>query len=297
MIFLALPDVEILDLAGPLQAFSEANALSPRYDVRTVSTHREVPTAQGVSLSGLLELEPVQAGSIVVIPGVKYAATQSAPAKVIRWIRDAYAAGATIASVCTGSFLLGDAGLLDGRRCTTHWSRVDDLARRFPKARVLTDRLFVRDGSVMTSAGIASGIDMALAMIEAGHGPLVASQIAREMVVYIRRDGAQRQTSIYLDFRTHLHPGVHRVQDWLIQNPQTNTPLEQLAAIGGMSTRNLTRLFRKATGVSIKAYMTRIRLELAQTLVRDPNLSMEAIARRCGFSGSRQLRRLRRSAS
>ncbi len=292
MIFLVQPTVEILDLAGPLQAFAEANALSARYAIQTVSTQTKVESAQGLTLSALEPLAPVSEDSLVVVPGIKYADTERVDSRVLRWLHDAYETGATIASVCTGAFILGQTGLLDGRRCTTHWSRINDLARRFPRARVLDDRLFVRDGRIVSSAGIVSGIDMALAMIEAQHGPLMASQVAREMVVYIRRDGSQRQTSIYLDFRTHMNPGVHRVQDWLIHNPQKKASLEKLAGISGMSSRNLTRLFRLATGVSIKAYATRIRLELARTLRGDPTLSMEAIARRCGFSDARQLRRL-----
>jgi transcriptional regulator GlxA family with amidase domain len=176
VIFLVLPTVEILDLAGPLQAFAEANALLPRYAIQTVSTHTEVQSAQGITLSALEPLAPASEGSLVVVPGIKYAATERTDRRVLRWLRDAYECGATIASVCTGSFILGQMGLLDGRRCTTHWSRINDLARRFPRARVLDDRLFVRDGRIVSSAGIVSGIDMALAMIEAQHGPLVASQ-------------------------------------------------------------------------------------------------------------------------
>ena len=292
MIFLVLPTVEILDLAGPLQAFHEVNALAPRYAIETVSTQEDVESAHGVRIAGLQPLAPADQNSLVIVPGLKYAATERVDRRVVRWLRNAYDSGATIASVCTGSFIIGQAGLLDGRRCTTHWSRIQDLARRFPKARVLDDRLFVRDGRVVSSAGIASGIDMALALIEAQHGALIASQVAREMVVYIRRDGSQHQSSIYLDFRTHVNPGVHRVQDWLIQHPQDKASLEKLAGISGMSPRNLTRLFRKTTGVSIKDYATRLRLELARTLRSDPTLSMEAIARRCGFSDGRQLRRL-----
>ena len=296
LVFLVLPDVEILDLAGPLQAFSEVNAISPRYTISLVSTHTAVTSAQHVRLASLDPLEPVPPGSLVVVPGVKYAATQRTDRRVIRWLRNAYESGATLASICTGSFTLGEAGLLDGRRCTTHWSRVADLARRFPRAHVLDDRLFVRDDRIVSSAGIVSGIDLALSMIETRHGPLVASQVAREMVVYIRRDGAHRQSSIYLDFRAHMNPGVHRVQDWLIQNPQMKAPLESLAEIAGMSSRNLTRRFRESTGVSIKTYATRVRLELAHMLRSDPALSVEAIARRCGFSDARQLRRLWHSA-
>jgi transcriptional regulator GlxA family with amidase domain len=128
------------------------------------------------------------------------------------------------------------------------------------------------------------------------HGPIVAATVAREMVVYLRRDGSQRQQSVYLEFRTHLHRGVHQVQDWLIQHPNEDATLPQLAAVAGMSVRNLTRAFRNATGVSIQEFTTRLRLELARSLVHDPSLTMEAIAERCGLGSARQLRRIWRAA-
>jgi transcriptional regulator GlxA family with amidase domain len=288
VIFLALPELEILDLAGPLQAFAQAE----RYEVSTVSMSETVKTHQGLILTGLKPLPEVDARALIVVPGMPYKATLRPDPHVLRWLRRAHAAGATIASVCTGSFILGDAGLLDGRRCTTHWSCIAKMEHRFPRARVLADRLFVADGEIITSAGIASGIDMALSLIERKHGPLLAAEVAREMVVYIRRDGAQEQTSIYLDYRTHLNPGVHKVQDWLVQHPASAVSLEALADIGAMSRRNLTRLFRQATGITISGYRTRIRLELARSLLQDPTLPIETVARRCGFTGGRQLRRI-----
>ena len=281
-----LPEVEILDLAGPLQAFAEA-----RYPVRLCATKPKIHSHQGVTLSDLEPLPDVDANALVVVPGMPYAATQRVERAVTRWLVQAARGGAHIASVCTGAFILGEAGLLDGRECTTHWSRTGELAKRFPRADVLEDRLFVTDGNVTTSAGIASGIDMALALIEQTDGPLVAAQVAREMVVYIRRDGAQEQTSVYLDYRTHLDPGVHRVQDWIIRNPDSRATLESLADIAGMSRRSLTRSFRAATGISVHAFTTRVRIELAKTLVHDPTLTMDAVARRCGLE-ARQLRRL-----
>jgi transcriptional regulator GlxA family with amidase domain len=187
-------------------------------------------------------------------------------------------------------------GLLDGRQCTTHWTRLDDLQRRFPRARVLTNRLFVEDGQVTTSAGIASGIDMALALVERRHGPLVAAAAAREMVVYVRRDGSHRQQSVYLEYRTHLHAGIHRVQDWLIAHPDERATIEDLARLAALSPRHLTRVFRQATGVSIQEYRTRLRLERARALLRDPSLTVEAVAARCGFESARQLRRVWKAA-
>ncbi|HKR63169.1 MAG TPA: DJ-1/PfpI family protein [Thermoanaerobaculia bacterium] len=289
MIFVVLPQVEILDLAGPLQAFSEVPS---KYRVRVCSYRDRIEAHQGIVLADLDRLPDVDASAIVVVPGMPYAATQRVDRTVTRWLANAARAGAHLASVCTGAFILGDSGLLDGRRCTTHWSRISELARRFPKARVLEDRLYVTDGDVTTSAGIASGIDMALAFIEQAEGPLVAAEVAREMVVYLRRDGAQEQSSVYLDYRTHIHPGVHRAQDFIVQNPRSRVTLSELANLAGMSPRSLTRTFRAATGISVHQFTTRVRAEFARTLMHDPGLTMDAIAQRCGLS-ARQLRRLR----
>jgi transcriptional regulator GlxA family with amidase domain len=292
VIFVVLPEVEILDLAGPLQAFAEANRGRERYRIRICSTRERVRSDQGVWLADLDPLPEIGADALVIVPGMPYAATRKVDRAVTRWLRNAAQTGAHIASVCTGAFVLGDAGLLDGRRCTTHWSRTRNLAERFPRARVLEDRLFVDDGPVTTSAGIASGIDMALMLIEKREGPLVAAEIAREMVVYLRRDGAQQQRSVYLDYRTHIDPGIHRVQDWIVSNPAERATIEELAGVATMSARTLTRAFRRATGISINDFSTRVRLELARTLLNDPTLTIEAVAQRCGFATSRQLRRV-----
>lgn len=297
MIFVAFPEVEILDLTGPMQAFHEANRGRERYRLRVCGTEVRVRSAQGLWLDGIEPLPDIRGGELVVVPGMPYAATRDVDRRVLRWLGAARAAGARIASVCTGAFLLGEAGLLDGRRCTTHWSRTDELGRRFPSARVVDSRLFVFDGDVMTSAGIASGIDLALAVIERAHGPLVATDVAREMVVYMRRDGSEPQESVYLDYRNHLHPGIHRVQDRIVRQPGGKHPLNELADLAGMSERNLTRVFRQATGVSIKEFSTRIRLELARTLLHDPSLTVDAVAARCGFASARQLRRVWREAT
>lgn len=286
-----LPQVEVLDFAGPLQAFSEANAVHKRYAIRVCSTQARIESHQGVVLSDLQPLPEDAGEAIVIVPGMPYAATRKIDPAVKQWLARAARDGAHVASVCTGAFVLGEAGLLDGRRCTTHWSRTGELASRFPRADVLEDRLYVTDGPITTSAGIASGIDMALALIEQADGPLTAAQVAREMVVYLRRDGSQEQHSVYLDFRTHLHPGVHRAQDAIIRHPERRTTLEELAEEVGMSPRSLTRAFRAATGVTVHDFITRVRLELARTLMNDPSLSREAVARRCGLS-ARQLRRL-----
>lgn len=313
LIVLVLPEVEILDLAGPLQVFHEANLQGADYRVLIAAAEPRVRSDQGIWLADLAPLPEPGEGDLVLVPGCPLRALEELPdggrpgagaastasrvaPEVLAWLRGAATAGARFASVCTGAFVLGRAGLLDGRQCTTHWTRLDDLARRFPAARVLAGRLFVEDGPVLTSAGIASGIDLALALVERRHGPHLTARVAREMVVYLRRDGAHPQTSVYLDHRAHLHPGVHRVQDWLIAHPEERANLDQLAALAGLSPRHLTRVFRQATGVTVQDYATRLRLERARSLLQDPHLTIEAVATRCGFETARQLRRLWKEA-
>jgi transcriptional regulator GlxA family with amidase domain len=296
VIFLVPAEVEILDLAGPLQAFSEANRSRRRYGIQLVSTRSRVESSQGLWLDSLEPLPAVREDALIVVPGMPYARTLRIDRAITRWLKAASNAGAQIASVCTGAFALGEAGLLDGRRCTTHWSRVEELQTRFPRAKVVADRLFVTDGNVMTSAGIASGIDLALAIIDRTQGPLLAAEVAREMVVYLRRDGSHGQTSIYLDYRTHMNPGIHKVQDRLTQRPSEKHSLDELSELAGMSRRSLTRTFRQVTGVSVKEFTTRVRLEVAASLLHDPTLTMDAIARQAGFESPRQLRRIWKDA-
>lgn len=296
VVFLIFPDVEILDLAGPLQVFHEANRHGADYHTRLCGPEPRVRSDQGLWLAELEPLPEVDAETIVIVPGSRLTTLDRTVGAARAWLREAYARGASVCSVCTGAFALADAGLLDGRPCTTHWSRIADLQARVPNARVLTNRLFVEDGRITTSAGIVSGVDMALAVVERDHGPVVTVAAAREMVVYLRRDGAHDQQSVYLDYRAHLHPGVHRVQDWIVAHPDARASLAELSGIAGMSARNLTRVFRQATGVSVGDFVARVRLELARDLLHDPGLTVEAVATRCGFDDARQLRRLWRRA-
>lgn len=293
VIFLILPGVELLDLAGPLQVLHEAaRHFGAAYELRLCSPCPEVPTDQGPTLVRLESLVAPQKGDLVFIPGgTELHRSQPAP-EVLEWLWRSDRAGVRFYSICTGAFLLGNAGLLDGRECTTHWKFVETLEQRFPRARVLANRLFVSDGPVTSSAGIAAGIDMTLDLLEQEHGPLLAAKVARELVVYMRRDGHHSQHSVYLDFRGHLHQGIHALQDWLVAHPCEDRPLAELARTAGMSVRNLTRQFRAATGISIHDYLTRLKLERARDLMCDPSLTLEAVAEQCGLGEARRLRRL-----
>jgi transcriptional regulator GlxA family with amidase domain len=291
-IFFALfPGCELLDLAGPAQAFFEANDHGAQYELQYCALTASVRTAQGLEAASLIPLPEVTPADWVIVPGYTIQ-TMQPPRALIEWLQYAATAGARICSVCTGAFLLGQAGLLDGRACTTHWKRIHELRTRFPRARVLDDRLYVEDGTLITSAGIASGIDMTIHLLEQDAGAALAAQVAREMVVYMRRDGSQSQTSIYLEYQDHLNAGVHQIQQHLINEPTSNATLEELASLAHISPRHLSRTFRRATGVSIGEYRLRLRLESARTLMSQSTLKMEDIAAKCGFADARQLRRL-----
>jgi len=291
-VFLLLPDLEILDLAGPLQALTEANQLGGDYEIVTCAPASTILSDQKILFADLKPLVDPRKDDLIFVPGIRFAKLGTIASDVLDWLRRAAGEGAKFYSICTGAFVLGEAGLLDGKECTTHWTRTRDMQNRFPRARVIENRLYVTDGAITTSAGIAAGIDLALAVIEQNHDPKVAAAVAREMVVYMRRDGSEKQESVYMQYRSHVHDGIHRVQDILVREPEKRHTLARLADIANMSERNLTRVFRKVTGISIGDYTNKLRLEMVMQLLPDPTLNLEAISLRCGFESSRQLRRL-----
>ena len=291
VLVLMLPAVHALDFAGPVQAVYEANGFGARYELHYVGVASEVRSAQGFVFSAIEPLPAVSPDDWILVPGIE--STQLEQVDVPGdWLRLAAARSRRLSSICSGAFILARAGVLEGRLCTTHWKILDKLVEWSPTARVLDNRLFVRDGNVVTSAGEASGIDMTLALIQEDHGPALVAKVAREMVVYMRRSGESAQASIYLQHRDHTHPGVHRVQDWIVEHPERKATLESLAAVAAVSPRHLTRLFREATGVTLTRFAHKVKLEVAQSLLENQGLTLEAIAGRCGYEDARQLRRL-----
>jgi transcriptional regulator GlxA family with amidase domain len=289
---LVLPHVHLLDLSGPVQALFEANGFGADYRLSYCGSAVEATSAQGLVLGRLEPLPDPRSLDLVLVPGMDSRTLKDLGAVPVAWLREAQALGIRVASICTGAFALGHAGLLDGRSCTTHWKVAAQLQKWHPASKVLNDRLFVRDGNVITSAGVASGIDMALSLILEDHGPLVVARVARELVVYLRRNGEQTQTSVFLEYRTHLDHGVHKVQDWLVSHPNERVTLDGLARIAAMSPRSLTRAFRRATGITVKSYTQKVKLEVAANMLRNPEESVEAVASHCGFMDARQLRRI-----
>ena len=289
---LLLPEVHLLDFAGPVQVLFNS-LLGGAYRLTYCGTSPSVISAQGLPLSGLSPLPDPLRLDLILVPGASMSALDGPADSIpVDWLREAHRAGTRIAAVCTGVFPLGKAGLLDGRKCTTHWEQLDRLRADYPRAEVLDNCLFVEDGNLMTCAGIASGIDLALALVEQDHGPLMAAKVARDVVIYMRRRGEQDQLSVYLDHRAHLDPGVHRAQDYVIEYPNRSFTTDELAHIAAMSPRNFTRVFRRSTGLAPREFVSKVRLQVAKDLLDDPQRTIESIASSCGFQNARALRRV-----
>ena len=299
VVFLLIPGLHLLDLAGPAQAFGTAADLGRGYQLCYVGEQQDVPTAQGVTVRAATDWPQLAPEDLVIVPGwrVGPAIARTGPVAdaTLRQLSGHHANGGTVASVCAGADALGRAGLLDGRRCTTHHDIQDDLIRRYPRATVVRDVLYVIDDRVATSAGIASGIDLALHLVAVRDGPAVAARVAREMVVYARRNGDEQQASAMLRHRNHLSDTAHRAQDHIEARLADPLPLTEIAGACGVSERTLTRRFAAATGLTPLRYQQLLRLERAGHLIGH-GATVEAAARAVGFTDARMLRRLRARA-
>jgi transcriptional regulator GlxA family with amidase domain len=297
--FVLPPALILLDLAGAADAFRIAASMGLPIRLRMLApvvAGESTPTALGVSLTGIEPL-PAQLGdhALIVVCGATGSGDEvvSSPASaaLVAWLRRHGGNGRPLACVCSGALMAAAAGLLDGRRCTTHHSLLDDLRRLAPDAEVLDSRVFVEDGEVYTSAGITAGIDLALHLIAKLGSPRLAAAVAREMAVYVRRAAGDPALSPWLEGRNHMNMAIHRVQDALAQAPEQDWPLARLADIGHMSVRSLTRHFREASGMSVNRYHASLRLTLARQSLAAGD-SVERAAERAGVGSARQLRRL-----
>ena len=296
VVFVVLPGVVLLDVAGPAEAFrNAASRVKGSYRLRFVAPRKAVTAAVGLELASL---EPLPAhlapGTILVLTGLAGAGVDpQAPAtrRVILWLRER-ARPALLLCVCAGSVLAAHAGLLAGRECTTHHAHIEELRRVEPRARVLDNRIFVEDGTVFTSAGVTAGLDLALHVIGVQQGPRIAAEIARDLVVYLRRAGTDPALSPWVMYRNHLHPAVHRVQDAVARNPAASWSAAQLSAVACTSPRNLSRLFAEHARCSPLDYVQLIRFAFAKQLVMLSRLDLEHVAARAGFHSAQHLRRV-----
>jgi transcriptional regulator GlxA family with amidase domain len=296
--FIVPPTVQLLYLAGPVQVFSEAKYYGYDLSLEFYSFQAETACSAGLPFGALKDFAEaaLSEGDYVIMPGMLFTYIQSisfrAERKFFNWLKACVEKKITVCSICNGAFALGEAGLLDGIECTTHWRRIGELQSRFPRSKVLADVLFVKSGYVYTSAGVSAGIDLSLSILEDLKGPLFTHKVARSLVVYHRRSHNHKQESIYLDYRNHINPQVHQVQDYLIEHMAEENDIESLADMVAMSPRNLSRVFKQKTGTTVLEYLTQLRIEKAKTLLNNPDYTLEYIASQCGFKTARQLQRI-----
>lgn len=295
IVIVAFPDVQSLDVAGPSEVFSQANRSSTRseYGLELVS-----PDGDAIGASSAIQMVADRAvrdcrGTIdtLVVAGGVGVREAARDERLISWLRLAARRSRRVTSVCTGAFLLARAGLLDGRRATTHWSACAALARMYPTVEVETDPIFVRDGNVYTSAGVTAGIDLALALVEEDLGPGAALEVARNLVLFIRRPGGQAQFSVSLAGQAASQPRIRDLQGWISDNLAADLSVAALAERAFMSARNFARVFLREVGTTPGAYVESVRVERARTLLETTDLGVEQIAGRCGFGTVETLRR------
>jgi len=299
--FVMLPGVLSLDVAGPAETFALAGEA---FRLHYIGPEPTVSTSIGVTISDIRPLpETLPEGSLLVLPGAWDSAHFFATpqAETVRcWLTRLQPAihrqELALMCVCSGALLAAKAGLLTGKQCTTHHDVIARLKLAAPGAVVKENRIFVEDGSIWTSAGITSGIDLALHLINRLRGPECALAVARKMVVWFRRSGDDPQLSPWLRYRNHMHPAVHRVQDALVASPERAWTLNDIAACGHVSPRHLTRLFQQQIGISVHEYLRHLRLALTeQCLLQGYGVDKAVMA--AGFSSPRQFYRTRRSIS
>jgi transcriptional regulator GlxA family with amidase domain len=297
--FVLPPQVHMLDLAGPLQVLSSLSELRvASIDLLCVGPLKELTSFQGVTLSAVRPLPAhLASGDLVIVVGSKLAFDDDsltlAQRQIIKWLQTVVKPrldDIVLASVCTGAFLLGAAGLLDQRSCTTHHHHLARLQQRYPQAHVLSDRMLVDDGALITSAGVSAGIDLALHLIARRFGAAVAVRVARENVVAFRRMNRDPEVDVQLRYRDHNHPLVHAIQDFLTDQPAYTLSYDELANRFALSYRHLARLFRQECGVTLKKYQQQLRLALARRLLKDSNAPVERVAEHCGFASVQAFR-------
>ncbi len=317
IVILALPDSELMDVTGPYEVFAAAERARVSEAERTGERAQRTAAAKVAYVPQVASLrdarQPVMTeGGLAIVPhtSLEQLASKRAPALdtlivaggrgtravandpgVARLVRLVAERSRRVASVCTGSFVLAAAGLLDGRRATSHWAFCDTLAKRHPEVRVERDPIYVRDGKYWTSAGVTAGIDLSLAMVEEDLGRDLALLIARWLVVFVRRSGGQAQFSAQLAAQTAERLPLRDLQAYILEHPEASLDVPALARRAAMSVRHFSRSFRAETGVSPAVYVERVRVDTARRLLETSRDGIEQIAGRAGFGTPEALRR------
>jgi transcriptional regulator GlxA family with amidase domain len=286
-------DVQSLDVTGPAEVFAGVGRVvgdPAAYRLRFASLDGAPVTAHsGLRLMADSALADAAPADILLVPGGD--GSRSADPRLIDWLRAHGPRAPRLVSVCSGSMLLAEAGLLDGRRATTHWAYCAEMARRYPAVRVEPDPIFVRDGNIATSAGVTAGIDLALALVEEDHGRAAALGLARNMVVFLRRPGNQAQFSAQLAAQTAQREPLRELQQWITEHPDGDLSVEALAQRASLSPRHFARAFHAETGTTPGRYVERVRLEHARRLLEETPSGVREVSRAAGYGTPEAMRR------
>ncbi|WP_371328369.1 GlxA family transcriptional regulator [Mycobacterium sp. SP-6446] len=292
VVIVVFDDVTMLDVAGAGEVFAEANRFGADYRLKIASVDgRDVTTSIGTRLGVTDSLSSIESADTVLVAGSDNLPRRPIDPELIEAIRSLSARTRRMGSICTGSFILAQAGLLDGRRATTHWHDARLLARAFREVTVEPDAIFVRDGDVFTSAGISSGIDLALALVEMDHGTELVRDVARWLVVYLKRAGGQSQFSVLVEADPPPESPLRAVIDAVAADPAANHSVKSLAALASLSTRQLTRLFQSELGMSPARYVELVRIDFARNAL-ESGRSVTETAGMAGFGSIETLRRV-----
>ncbi len=294
------PEVHLLDINGPAHIFYEAKEFGAPLELHFISliNETEIKSSAGLYFNRLEPFDKFELteNDILFIPGMEYGILSDVTFResispFLSWVRKQNKNGADICSVCTGSFLLAETGILDKNSCTTHWKYYREFSERFPLTELERNRLFVSSRNIHSSAGVSSGIDLSLFIVEKYFGTKMALDIAKEVVIYFRRSSSDPQLSIFLQFRNHLNHRIHDAQDYLMNNLANAPTNEELADKVNMSKRNLTRLFKRTTGITIGEYLQKLRVEKSIALLSNGH-KVHTVAEECGLKSVNQLRYL-----
>jgi transcriptional regulator GlxA family with amidase domain len=298
---LAYPDAQILDVVGPLEVFARTSRWlretgtrrADAYAVELIGlTEGVLRTSSGLRLEADRAFAAVRGGldTLLVSGGIGSGRALEDRA-LLQWLRRQSVRVRRLAGVCTGAFLLAEAGLLAGRRATTHWAYCDRLAAAHPDVAVEADRIYVRDGSIYTSAGVTAGMDLALALVEEDHGREVALEVARQLVLFLRRPGGQAQFSTQLSVQLAYREPLRQLQTYIVEHPDADLTVPSLARRVSMSPRNFARAFAKETGVTPARFVESARVEAARRLLEDTSAGLKEVARATGLGTAESLRR------
>jgi transcriptional regulator GlxA family with amidase domain len=284
VVLVGYDDMQLLDLAGPLEVFAMANRQVPgAYRTEVVSrAGGPIRSSSGLAIDSARLPRSAAIDTLVVVGGTG-TVEAAVDAALVNWIGAAATRSRRVTSVCSGAFLLAAAGLLDGKRATTHWSSCDRLAAIFPAVTVEPDPIYVRDGDVWTSAGVTAGMDLALALVEDDLGADVAREVARWLVLFVQRPGGQSQFSAQLAAQQPERDALRATTEWIIDHLAGDLSVPALARRAGMSTRNFARTFRQELGTTPASFVETARVEAARRLLESTDRSVDDIARACGF--------------